>query len=218
MEEKKKSVGALAFNSGYPVISEFLGDKEMKPIQELFFVSRKMNNYLTNDLINQIEADYEKIKVCEPINFTYSKKVLWRVIEHIYTTNNQRILMKLVVPISFFDTIHSTCEKDVYKYYLMRFNRKTKEEKIKAFIHYLIRWNNWKDFIDELDLVIKGTERVSRKRRKFYVNTTKLLGEKFLQDLKDLRRYISMNIYSIKKYHFESNYISIIKKHKGKSS
>ena len=100
----------------------------------------------------------------------------------------------------------------------MRFNRKTKEEKIKAFIHYLIRWNNWKDFIDELDLVIKGTERVSRKRRKYYVNTTKLLGEKFLQDLKDLRRYISMNIYSIKKYHFESNYISIIKKHKGKSS
>ena len=34
MEEKKKSLGALAFNSGYPVISEFLGDQEMKLIQE----------------------------------------------------------------------------------------------------------------------------------------------------------------------------------------
>lgn len=218
MNEKKKSIGALAFNSAYPIISEFLGDKEIKPIEELFFVSRKMNNIMTREIINKIEEDYEKIKVCEPIKFSYNKRVLWKVLEHIYTTNNQKILMKLVVPISYFDIFHDTCDKDIYKYYLMRFNRKTKEEKIKAFINYIIRWDNWAEFTNQLNLVITGTERVSRQRRKFYVNTTKLLGEQFLLDLKLLYQYIKVNIYKIKKYHFESNYISIIKKYKEKYS
>lgn len=90
----------------------------------------------------------------------------------------------MVVPSSFFD-INYKCEKSVYDYYHTKYNRTTIDNKIKIFLNFIIRGDNWKMFISK--------------------NKEENDGQ--------LNLYIRKNIYALKKGAFGNNYKTFIEKY-----
>lgn len=211
--EKPKSIGAQAFNSAYPVICEFLGKSNSEAMHDFFFFSRKMHNYLQNEFVKKVRQDYDKIKNKGPMQFTYNPKVLWKCLQFFTQVGNEKVLKKLVVPTSYFDTTQENCDKNIYKYYLRLFNQKTKQQKLDILKNYIIRWNNWETFTYEIKKVIYTTKDNSKTKNKFYTNKATILGKKFVQDLLLLKDFIVDNIYSFKKNAFDENYISFLNKY-----
>ena len=204
--KKPKSIGARAFNSVYPEICKFLGKSNSEEIHDFFFFSRKMHNDLQNEIVKKVRQDYDKIKNKGPMQFTYNEKVLWKCLQFFTQVGNEKILKKLVVPTSYFDTTKENCDKNIYKYYLRLYNQKTKQQKLDIFKNYIIRWNNWETFTYEIEKVI-NTKGKSKRKKKIHTSN---LDKKFVQNLQLLKHFIVDNIYSFKKEAFDANYISFL--------
>lgn len=212
--QENKSLGVQVINSVYQIICEFLGKPYSEAIQDFTYFSRRMHNCLQNEIVKKVSQDYEKIKNKGPMQFIYNEKVLWDCLDYFTQFGNEKILMKLVVPSSYFNLGQNICNKEVYKYYLRIFNHYGKQEKLNIFKNYIIRWNNWETFTSEIEKILPLAKSPKKKgKKKTKTHKPEFLTPKFTKELLLLKSFITDNIYSFKKEAFEESYISFLKKH-----
>ena len=179
-----KSIQSLGFCTTFPMIMHYLDENEVKEIKVyFFFVSKKIHSFVWNEKINEIIKEYSsKIDLVIPKKvFNYPRE---KLLHFIRCLRSPDIIQTMVVPSSFFD-INYKCEKSVYDYYHTQYNRTTIDNKIKIFLNFIIRGDNWKMFISK--------------------NKEENDGQ--------LNEYIRKNIYALKKGAFCNNYKTFIEKY-----
>ena len=186
------SNGLRVFNICFPLINEFLGNKNKVLERDFFYTSRRRNSEISFQIYLKYKKIYEILKKEAPKDFKYNKNYLSFLIDYIIQTKQKKILYNLVIPIQYRNFYEETDEK-IFLFYLKKFSSLTKENKIKKFEEFIIKNDNWEDVIKMLE---------------------KYIDFKYLDSQEDKKKdknyifceYLKKNIYAFKAKKFLKNY------------
>ena len=186
------SNGLRVFNICFPLINEFLGNKNKVLERDFFYTSRRRNSEISFQIYLKYKKIYEILKKEAPKDFKYNKNYLSFLIDYIIQTKQKKILYNLVIPIQYRNFYEETDEK-IFLFYLKKFTILTKENKIKKFEEFIIKNDNWEDVIKMLE---------------------KYIDFKYLDSQEDKKKdknyifceYLKKNIYAFKAKKFLKNY------------
>jgi hypothetical protein len=186
------SNGLRVFNICFPLINEFLGNKNKVLERDFFYTSRRRNSEISFQIYLKYKKIYEILKKEAPKDFKYNKNYLSFLIDYIIQTKQKKILYNLVIPIQYRNFYEETDEK-IFLFYLKKFSSLTKENKIKKFEEFIIKNDNWED-------VIKMLEK--------YINFKYLDSQEGKKNDKNyiFCEYLKKNIYAFKAKKFLKNY------------
>ena len=126
------SNGLRVFNICFPLINEFLGNKNKVLERDFFYTSRRRNSEISFQIYLKYKKIYEILKKEAPKDFKYNKNYLSFLIDYIIQTKQKKILYNLVIHIQYRNFYEETDEK-IFLFYLKKFSSLTKENKIKKF-------------------------------------------------------------------------------------
>ena len=197
------SNGLRVFNICFPLINEFLGNKNKVLERDFFYTSRRRNSEISFQIYLKYKKIYEILKKEAPKDFKYNKNYLSFLIDYIIQTKQKKILYNLVIPIQYRNFYEETDEK-IFLFYLKKFTILTKENKIKKFEEFIIKNDNWED-------VIKMLEK--------YINFKYLDSEEDKKKDKNyiFCEYLKKNIYAFKAKKFLKNYEKYINDYEKKN-
>ena len=156
IEKDKK--GVKVYSIIYQLMFQFLGESSIIP-KEVFCKSKKLNNEYKEKRNMKINSIYEKIKIAEPVIFSYNKNDLIFIIDYMINTNQKNLLKFLVVPTKYFGYFDQIND-EIYNYYLNSFKKLTKEKQIKNFQEFLIKGFNYINVISMLDKIINSSKNI----------------------------------------------------------
>ena len=197
------SNGLRVFNICFPLINEFLGNKNKVLERDFFYTSRRRNSEISFQIYLKYKKIYEILKKEAPKDFKYNKNYLSFLIDYIIQTKQKKILYNLVIPIQYRNFYEETDEK-IFLFYLKKFSSLTKENKIKKFEEFIIKNDNWEDVIKMLE---------------------KYIDFKYLDSQEDKKKdknyifceYLKKNIYAFKAKKFLKNYEKYINDYEKKN-
>lgn len=197
------SNGLRVFNICFPLINEFLGNKNKVLERDFFYTSRRRNSEISFQIYLKYKKIYEILKKEAPKDFKYNKNYLSFLIDYIIQTKQKKILYNLVIPIQYRNFYEETDEK-IFLFYLKKFTILTKENKIKKFEEFIIKNDNWEDVIKMLE---------------------KYIDFKYLDSQEDKKKdknyifceYLKKNIYAFKAKKFLKNYEKYINDYEKKN-
>lgn len=197
------SNGLRVFNICFPLINEFLGNKNKVLERDFFYTSRRRNSEISFQIYLKYKKIYEILKKEAPKDFKYNKNYLSFLIDYIIQTKQKKILYNLVIPIQYRNFYEETDEK-IFLFYLKKFTILTKENKIKKFEEFIIKNDNWEDVIKMLE---------------------KYIDFKYLDSQEDKKKdknyifceYLKKNIYAFKTKKFLKNYEKYINDYEKKN-
>ena len=197
------SNGLRVFNICFPLINEFLGNKNKVLERDFFYTSRRRNSEISFQIYLKYKKIYEILKKEAPKDFKYNKNYLSFLIDYIIQTKQKKILYNLVIPIQYRNFYEETDEK-IFLFYLKKFSSLTKENKIKKFEEFIIKNDNWEDVIKMLE---------------------KYIDFKYLDSQEDKKNdknyifceYLKKNIYAFKAKKFLKNYEKYINDYEKKN-
>ncbi len=197
------SNGLRVFNICFPLINEFLGNKNKVLERDFFYTSRRRNSEISFQIYLKYKKIYEILKKEAPKDFKYNKNYLSFLIDYIIQTKQKKILYNLVIPIQYRNFYEETDEK-IFLFYLKKFSSLTKENKIKKFEEFIIKNDNWED-------VIKMLEK--------YINFKYLDSQEGKKNDKNyiFCEYLKKNIYAFKAKKFLKNYEKYINDYEKKN-
>ena len=197
------SNGLRVFNICFPLINEFLGNKNKVLERDFFYTSRRRNSEISFQIYLKYKKIYEILKKEAPKDFKYNKNYLSFLIDYIIQTKQKKILYNLVIPIQYRNFYEETDEK-IFLFYLKKFTILTKENKIKKFEEFIIKNDNWED-------VIKMLEK--------YINFKYLDSQEGKKNDKNyiFCEYLKKNIYAFKAKKFLKNYEKYINDYEKKN-
>ena len=197
------SNGLRVFNICFPLINEFLGNKNKVLERDFFYTSRRRNSEISFQIYLKYKKIYEILKKEAPKDFKYNKNYLSFLIDYIIQTKQKKILYNLVIPIQYRNFYEETDEK-IFSFYLKKFSSLTKENKIKKFEEFIIKNDNWED-------VIKMLEK--------YINFKYLDSQEGKKNDKNyiFCEYLKKNIYAFKAKKFLKNYEKYINDYEKKN-
>ena len=186
------SNGLRVFNICFPLINEFLGNKNKVLERDFFYTSRRRNSEISFQIYLKYKKIYEILKKEAPKDFKYNKNYLSFLIDYIIQTKQKKILYNLVIPIQYRNFYEETDEK-IFSFYLKKFSSLTKENKIKKFEEFIIKNDNWEDVIKMLEKYINFKYLDSQEEKKKDKNYI-------------FCEYLKKNIYAFKAKKFLKNY------------
>ena len=186
------SNGLRVFNICFPLINEFLGNKNKVLERDFFYTSRRRNSEISFQIYLKYKKIYEILKKEAPKDFKYNKNYLSFLIDYIIQTKQKKILYNLVIPIQYRNFYEETDEK-IFLFYLKKFSSLTKENKIKKFEEFIIKNDNWEDVIKMLEKYINFKYLDSQEEKKKDKNYI-------------FCEYLKKNIYAFKAKKFLKNY------------
>jgi hypothetical protein len=197
------SNGLRVFNICFPLINEFLGNKNKVLERDFFYTSRRRNSEISFQIYLKYKKIYEILKKEAPKDFKYNKNYLSFLIDYIIQTKQKKILYNLVIPIQYRNFYEETDEK-IFLFYLKKFSSLTKENKIKKFEEFIIKNDNWEDVIKMLEKYINFKYLDSQEEKKNDKNYI-------------FCEYLKKNIYAFKAKKFLKNYEKYINDYEKKN-
>ena len=197
------SNGLRVFNICFPLINEFLGNKNKVLERDFFYTSRRRNSEISFQIYLKYKKIYEILKKEAPKDFKYNKNYLSFLIDYIIQTKQKKILYNLVIPIQYRNFYEETDEK-IFLFYLKKFSSLTKENKIKKFEEFIIKNDNWEDVIKMLEKYINFKYLDSQEEKKKDKNYI-------------FCEYLKKNIYAFKAKKFLKNYEKYINDYEKKN-
>ena len=197
------SNGLRVFNICFPLINEFLGNKNKVLERDFFYTSRRRNSEISFQIYLKYKKIYEILKKEAPKDFKYNKNYLSFLIDYIIQTKQKKILYNLVIPIQYRNFYEETDEK-IFLFYLKKFTILTKENKIKKFEEFIIKNDNWEDVIKMLEKYINFKYLDSQEEKKKDKNYI-------------FCEYLKKNIYAFKAKKFLKNYEKYINDYEKKN-
>lgn len=190
-EIKEKTLGSRVLGAVLPLICEFLSAEDLESLQYFCYSNKKIYHYFHEKKLNKIKEVYDKMKKAPSKNIFYDASIVQTLVEATIIFNKKEMLEPLVVPSKYFDYPHlrdSKIDSRIYKHYLEKFKRNSKNKKGAIFCEYLTLGDNWKTVTD-------------------FIKKIKL------KECFELSKDLEESIYSIKSGRFLKNYEKILKKY-----